>query len=1435
MLTINNNRGTQNAINIVRNTNSNIKIVSLRDRIDGHSRASHTIAAIGYAASLTNPPVSILNFGHGWPNSFHICTHYFPDPSPKALRLAIEQFNGIMNVTSGWGDNHDDDRRGGRITPGFPSSWAHLPTSFGLGNVVSVGRAYAGRLHHNSNWGGETVHLLVNLLPGTYPGYADGAGSFTPSIISRFAAMLMNKHSSLTAMEARAIILSTVDVRPELLWDNTPWSLDGVPQGPRGRICTTGGILSETNVMQFVNAGQLRRIFFHGNGGNGEISPQPVLLNSTTTLMANTFTRPGFTFLGWATSAANANAEIVSHIDRATLQVGTSNIILHAVWAAHAIIFHKNDGSGETRVQAVQPNTTVTLHPNTFTNHLTNPDFGFFAWATMPGTNPSPPFFEDQAIYHMGWHSNVNLYAQWRIPVTITFHSNDGTNRTRVQNAWRLVPTTLMLNTWTRPNHTFAGWSHFANMQNGIVSHANGANYTVMSGFNDNLYAMWAVTSPTITLDRNGGVGGPPQTTVRVTYGSPMPSIGTRAPTKIGYTFDGYFDAINGGTRYYNDDLTSARNWDKLSGATLWARWILNLGTATNPFLIRTEAELRKIGTETAQGGWTLSAHYKLMTDIILTIPPVGQSNWIPIGSEISWNTQFTGTFDGNNKTISNLTINTTANNQGMFGSVGWSSIIRNLGLENVNISGGSQVGGMVGVNRGRVQNSYVTGNILGTDIRTGGLVGDNWNGSVQNSYVIGNVSGNSLVGGVAGSNSGDGLVQNSYAIGNVSGNNSIGGVVGLNISESIVLNSYAIGTVSGNNSIGGVVGSNSYDGAVQNSYAIGTVSGNNDVGGVVGLNSIRGSVQNCVALNLSINRISGTATTFGRVVGRNSIGSLSNNYACTDVQINKTITAGLTTIDGANLLECNEIFWISLGFTDPWWWSVPGRLPIGKAKSLGTATNPFLIKTEADLRRVGRGTANPDPYKGWTLSAHYKLMTDIILTIPAAGQSNWLPIGTDWNIQFSGTFDGNNKTISNLTINTTANNQGMFGFLGTAGMVKNLGLENVNINGNGKVGGMVGENRGTVQNCYVTGNVSGTAQQIGGMVGENWNGTIQNCYATATVIGNNSVGGVVGSTHSGSMVRNSYSIGNVYGNNGVGGVAGASGSGGTVQNSYATGSVYGNSDVGGVKGLIGIGTTVLNCIALNLSINRISGTATTFGRVAGRNSIGSLSNNYARNDMQINKTITTGLNTIDGADLLEWNETFWTNLGFTDPWWWSVPGRLPIGRVLDCMIGETGPAGGIIFYDKGYFSDGWQYLEVAPIETEFIGFIGCGIEWYLEGIISTEEGVGTGKQNTEYIVEFLDGMGITGSVAQLCVELDFGGFNDWFLPSIGELELMYQNLHISDLGDFFVHWFYGFGTYWSSTISNSNHGAWTLHFYFEWLYELGGSSWAQARAIRQF
>ena len=203
-------------------------------------------------------------------------------------------------------------------------------------------------------------------------------------------------------------------------------------------------------------------------------------------------------------------------------------------------------------------------------------------------------------------------------------------------------------------------------------------------------------------------------------------------------------------------------------------------------------------------------------------------------------------------------------------------------------------------------------------------------------------------------------------------------------------------------------------------------------------------------------------------------------------------------------------------------------------------------------------------------------LDTDIDLT-----GKDWTPIGTDYDNSYKGTFDGGGHTITGLTFTTNDEYAGLFGWLNRAGTVKNVVMEGVQITSNqiygGSIGGVVGYSWGTIENCSVSGSVSGTVY-VGGVVGAQIGGSITGCSSSATVKGTVDVGGVAGQTNSNATLTACYATGNVIiemdpkKNIAGGSLVGFNGGNGLLAcyatgNVTSTGSSTGNVHIGGFLG----------------------------------------------------------------------------------------------------------------------------------------------------------------------------------------------------------------------------------------------------------------------------
>ena len=304
-------------------------------------------------------------------------------------------------------------------------------------------------------------------------------------------------------------------------------------------------------------------------------------------------------------------------------------------------------------------------------------------------------------------------------------------------------------------------------------------------------------------------------------------------------------------------------------------------------------------------------------------------------------------------------------------------------------------------------------------------------------------------------------------------------------------------------------------------------------------------------------------------------------------------------------------------------------RVPVSFDGGEGTEKEPYLVANAAQLNAVRYYNS---------AAAHFRQIANITLS------ETWAPI--EDGSAFNGIYDGGGYSINNLNIHSqTYDQQGLFQYIHPDGVVKNVALINVNISSLGThAGGIAGGNYGTIENCYVTGTVSGT-QYVGGIAGYNSDGEIKNCYTTCNVTGSgNQIGGITG-------INN-----------------------GTVQYCYATGKISGTTLVGGIVGQ-NIGFAVDHCVALNSEVMATDATDAggAVGRVVGNNS-GTLTYNYARaagmtlkgNGVIVTPTETT-LSGIDGADVIEANthgansDTWWSGTaGFSTYAWSFAAERLP-------------------------------------------------------------------------------------------------------------------------------------------------------------------------------
>ncbi|WP_338467644.1 YDG domain-containing protein [Novosphingobium sp. ZN18A2] len=663
---------------------------------------------------------------------------------------------------------------------------------------------------------------------------------------------------------------------------------------------------------------------------------------------------------------------------------------------------------------------------------------------------------------------------------------------------------------------------------------------------------------------------------------------GTKLGGVLGVSYGGsyssvYWDTTTSGTTNSGgagNGLTTAQLASALpSGfsSSLWA----NAGGQTTPYLLgNTDFESYSgsviLGTDTS----ATPTLYKVITRLtqLQNINSTGVNLDYVLGNNIdasptgSWNggagfepigsngNAFSGVFDGLSFAVSDLTINRPSTNfVGLFGRVGSGGVVRNIGIIGGSITGKGYVGGLVGSNIG---------------------------GSVSNAYATGPVSGTSPVGGLVGYSSGS--ISNAYASGSVSGTDGLGGLVGVNVG--VITDTYATGSVRVSGSalaygIGGLVGANSTNGQIINAYASGSVTGNGSLGGLVGAN-FNGSVTNGYW-----DTTTGLTSGFG-----NSNGTVTGGGGLTTAQLAATLPTGFASSDWANAdNQTTPYLLANTSFN-----TISGSVFLGTDTS-ATPTQYKVITSVTQLQNINSTGLGLDYVLGNSIDAS-----------ATAGWNNgagFVPFGNNYFTNaFTGVFDGLGFTVSNLTVNRpSASYVGLFGVVGSGGVVRNIGVIGGSFTGSYSVGALVGANLGTISdayatsgvtgnalvgglvglntngaiiNAYATGNVTGSGanqEDLGGLVGYNSNGSISNAYATGNVTGKWQIGGLVGLSSNSSTISDVYALGNVSGTNEVGGLVGSNTADSTITNAYATGSVSGTNKVGALVGMNSNGAVITN------------------------------------------------------------------------------------------------------------------------------------------------------------------------------------------------------------------------------------------------------------------
>ncbi|MFZ6665689.1 hypothetical protein, partial [Peijinzhouia sedimentorum] len=424
---------------------------------------------------------------------------------------------------------------------------------------------------------------------------------------------------------------------------------------------------------------------------------------------------------------------------------------------------------------------------------------------------------------------------------------------------------------------------------------------------------------------------------------------------------------------------------------------------------------------------------------------------------------------------------------------------------------------------------------------------------------------------------SGSSAIRNLGVINSNFYGNTSGGVVALSdgAGTRIIENVYSTGVVSSDRTAGGIIGSCG-NCQISNSYSRAAVTGG-DFGYSGGLAGQVFNANSSISNSYSTGVVSGTTGTNGTLKG-GLIGRIGSGSPSIANSFYDSETSGQSDDTGKGTPKTTVEMKTQTTFTDAGWdfpstWTFCASLnngyPIltsftGEITSVapagsGTVGSPYQIASLANLKWITESSVR------W--ASHYIQTADIDASSTAGWNCGlgWLPIGNG-TTNFTGTYNGGNYTIRNLTLNRTSDfYTGLFGRLQSA-TISNLGLVNASFTGGFSSGILSGDaNTVTIRNTYSTGSVSGSGFSVGGIVGANINVDIIDSYSNANISGGASnKGGLAGEVNNGSAIINSYATGIVSGTGGgLIGAINSFGSASTVTNSYYDSETSGKSDTG--------------------------------------------------------------------------------------------------------------------------------------------------------------------------------------------------------------------------------------------------------------------------------
>ncbi|MDY3196114.1 MAG: InlB B-repeat-containing protein [Paracholeplasma sp.] len=450
------------------------------------------------------------------------------------------------------------------------------------------------------------------------------------------------------------------------------------------------------------------------------------------------------------------------------------------------------------------------------------------------------------------------------------------------------------------------------------------------------------------------------------------------------------------------------------------------------------------------------------------------------------------------------------------------------------------------------------------------GLSGSNYQGLfgyvgtdsiIKQLSTSGTITGNDYVGSIAGYNKG--TIHTVYSTTQINAKSKVGGIVGSN--EGLVYETYYISTLNAVDTAGGIVGYNS--GQVNNGYVVARLSANSFVGGVVGIND---GILDRLYYNSEIAEIYKPTSGYTPI---RAIGNTQNTETVLGLTATEMHQPTLINMPFTTLTKWEpkaplsfEVFYPQLSYFSKHQTAEIKALSLLSVSAMrfkegtGTEADPYIIRNADDMKAISDLVSGKNTLK----DTFFRVADDVTMIDLDVLEAMYVPIGNE-SYRFEGSFDGNFARF-NLNIDRAAYYQGLFGYIGINGVVRNLSVEGSVRSGSRFAGGIVGRNAGLIENVYNLATITAYDYYAGGIAGYN-NGVIRNVYnnGLVTVTRYDYAGGITGGQAKGTEIYDAYNSANVKGRNYIGGIAGHSS--GSISRTYSVGQVSGNAALGGIIG----------------------------------------------------------------------------------------------------------------------------------------------------------------------------------------------------------------------------------------------------------------------------